>query len=73
MLLARVALGEPHYVTTATRGRVAPAHPHGGRYDSIVANIGISNGQASGRQEHREFIIFDGKQAYPEMLIYYSI
>ena len=41
-------------------------------YDSAVANVGIWNGMGHTQlQDHREFIVYDGKQAYPELAIHF--
>ena len=67
MLYCRVLLGDPHLTNTQLKNqRRAPEKPgHPGRiYDSVVAS--------GGSQVHREFIVYDRHQIYPEFLIYYK-
>jgi len=72
IIIARVALGDPHYARNEYKGRHPPErpdHPAGARFDSIVVDPQYSQrGQA-----HWEYVLFDGKQAYPEMVISYEI
>lgn len=44
-----------------------------GLFDSVVVNRGTPNGQALGTQQHREFVLFAGEHAYPEMVIYFKV
>ena len=71
LILARVALGECYETKGPRDGeRLAPfrnpADRSLGTYDSVVANIGR-------HREHREFIIYDGRQAYPELAIKFEL
>lgn len=71
MLVSRVTLGDPYLATGRMIGtRRPPERLRGGRYDSVVANVGTPNGQVFG-QRHREFVVFDRTQAYPELAIYF--
>lgn len=66
MLYTRVLLGVPYYPRSGMLGaRRPPAHPKcpGKLCDSVIANVGVAN---HGKQFHREFIIYDRRQAYPE-------
>jgi len=66
LLYTRVILGVPFYTTGRSKGqRRPPAHPErkGKLYDSLVANVRVANG---GKQIHREFVIYDRRQAYAE-------
>lgn len=63
MLVSRVTLGDPYYQQTIHPSLRRPPE-RGGMFgagvlfDSIVANT-----------EHREFVIYDHRQAYPEYLV----
>jgi hypothetical protein len=63
----RVLLGDAFH-TNANRGneRRAPLKPGGSgvTYDSVVAS--------GGAQVHREFIVYDRHQIYPEFIIYFK-
>jgi len=68
LIIARVAIGDPHYATTQRKNERRP--PERGRpfskgtlYDSVVANAG------SGSQVHREIIVYEHRQAYPEYVV----
>lgn len=68
-----MALGDICYVTYHRKGEKVepprdPIDPSKGRYDSVVASPGIDNGRAT-QQDHREFVIFNGKRAYPDLVI----
>ncbi|CAJ1416844.1 unnamed protein product, partial [Effrenium voratum] len=40
------------------------------RTDSVVAAKGVAN---AGRQRHTEYVVYDGRQVYPEYLIKYTL
>ena len=67
ILLCRVVLGDIHQLSVQYTGREAPLNPAaqqsrpGTRYDSIVA--------CGGGQIHREFIVFNNAQVYPEFIV----
>jgi len=66
LLYVRVLLGLSCYVRDSMKGarRPPPDPGSGGRLcDSVIANAGVANG---GRQVHREFVVYDRRQAYPE-------
>ncbi|CAE8643078.1 unnamed protein product [Polarella glacialis] len=77
MILSRVLLGDPHCAKGPLNQMKIPPKRHKcdatkGRHNSVVANVGIPNGRgppALPVQEHREYVIFDGSQAYPEYVV----
>jgi hypothetical protein len=70
IIIARVVLGDACRLQDKYDGKVPPQRSDGkNRFDSnAVDPTGSLRGQA-----HREYVIFDGAQAYPEMLITYEI
>ena len=72
VVLCRVVLGDIYHLgalQSLVKGRCAPgnAAPHsrgGGAFDSTVA--------CGGMQVHREFIVFDNAQVYPEFTILFK-
>jgi hypothetical protein len=75
IFLARVCLGEPHSTLRSTSGMKRPP-PRSDKpnllYDSVRAEC--QQHHTSGKpnaslQRYREFIVFDRKQTYPELLI----
>jgi hypothetical protein len=78
ILLTRVLLGNPFYATGPMRSirrppLLDPNDPQQGLYDSIVAEVGTPTGKANSDMEHRVFVLFEGKQAYPEMAVYFEV
>eukprot|EP00931_Biecheleriopsis_adriatica_P079149 TRINITY_DN5255_c0_g1_i5.p1 TRINITY_DN5255_c0_g1~~TRINITY_DN5255_c0_g1_i5.p1 ORF type:complete len:428 (+),score=46.78 TRINITY_DN5255_c0_g1_i5:225-1508(+) len=73
MILARVVLGIPYLTNGPMKScRRPPLNPVTEvPFNSVVANPGIRTD--TGPQQHREFVIFDRRQAYPEFVIYYSV
>ncbi|CAK9013599.1 unnamed protein product [Durusdinium trenchii] len=79
MLVARVAIGDPHYASGPCKNLTRPPtknvsasasnSAHEIRYDSIIAKPGIPNGQSNGVQAHMEFVTFAPEQAYPEYIL----
>lgn len=64
IILTRVLLGEPLYATKPMQGtQTLPSFAH-----SVVAEVR----HTEGGQQHREFVLFDRDQCYPELLIYFS-
>ena len=66
MLLCRVILGEPHQISNhfGANRRLPPAkNANGERYDSVVVHPPGA---------HREFIVYDGDQTYPEFMIRFT-
>jgi len=45
-------------------------HAFKGRYDYVVANTGAGSGFS---QPRREFVIYNGKRAFPDLAIYFSL
>jgi hypothetical protein len=68
LIIARVTLGDPYYAPPGAPLRVrrpperTKLFNKGVTFDSVVANSG-------GSQAHRELIIYDHKQAYPEYIV----
>mmetsp|Transcript_64698 Transcript_64698/g.140962 ORF Transcript_64698/g.140962 Transcript_64698/m.140962 type:complete len:452 (+) Transcript_64698:48-1403(+) len=79
IILSRVALGDPYYTACELQGLKRPPHRRPERltpsfHKSVVANAGICNGFGlSQHQQHREFVLFDGRQAYPDLAIFFTI
>ena len=65
MLVSRVVLGDPHYQTRTEALRRPPERgglfDRGVLFDSIVAN-----------KDHRELIVYDHRQAYPEYIVFFK-
>lgn len=75
MLYCRVLLGDPHYTQQQMTQVRRPPDRRGSSgllYDAVVANSGAMAGARSGRQEHREFIVYDRTQVYPEFLVTFA-
>ena len=68
MIISRVMLGDPFYIAGKMQQARRPPDrkkgPVGTTYDSVVAN-------QTQTQIHREFIIYEHRQAYPEYIIVY--
>ncbi|CAE8613734.1 unnamed protein product [Polarella glacialis] len=79
MILSRVLLGDPHYAKGPLgQMKISPKRDEAdatkGRHNSVVANVGTPNGQPPPSvQEHREYVIFDGSQAYPEYVVIFEV
>ncbi|CAE8617431.1 unnamed protein product [Polarella glacialis] len=75
IILARVALGDCFSADGHMAGqkRSPPRKVSSGLYGSVVANVGIPNGQPLSTQQHREFVLFDGKHAYPDLAIFFTL
>jgi len=78
LLLTRVLLGEPYFATGPMRSMRRPPpleanDPQQGLYDSVVADKGTPTGRPGDDLQHRVFVLFEGKQAYPEMAVYFEI
>ena len=76
LLMARVTLGDVHYVQHADQHkklRRAPlvAGKKGLVHDSVVANEGQAR-TTYGKQYHREYIVYDRGQSYPEYVVYFK-
>ena len=73
-----VLLGEPYYSDRHLQGiRKASDRPtySGFPHDSVVAGTGprLAGVGVPDRQVHREFIVYDRVQVYPEYLIYFEV
>eukprot|EP00928_Gymnodinium_smaydae_P089122 TRINITY_DN73123_c0_g1_i1.p1 TRINITY_DN73123_c0_g1~~TRINITY_DN73123_c0_g1_i1.p1 ORF type:complete len:401 (-),score=24.32 TRINITY_DN73123_c0_g1_i1:228-1430(-) len=75
VILSRVLLGDIHYADkVAPSCRRPPAREGTARCcDSVVAKPGPMPGHFQGTQRHQEFVIFDNFQAYPELIIQYTL
>ena len=62
IIYSRVTLGRAFATNAQMQNERRP--PLG--YDSVVANSHVAN---YGKQKHREFVVYDGRQAYPEFII----
>lgn len=73
LMLSRVTLGHPFLARgpMQTHKRPPSTEQHGIPHDSIIARRGISNGSQQ-RQVHLEFVVPEGNQAYPELLVWLS-
>lgn len=78
MLLCRVALGDPAFVESEEVGaisgpsvRMIGSEPMG-THDSLILVPGCEGGRWR-QVQHREFVIFKGEQAYPELAIWFTI
>jgi len=73
MIIARVAIGDPAYLTGRYQGKGAKLrdeHDNSkGRFDSNI----VDPDKSTTGQRHHEFVIFNDKQAYPEYLITYEM
>ena len=73
-IIARLILGHPHEATGPLKQiKVEPLvdkdNPSLGRCHSVIAKPGTPTFGAP--QVHRELVIFDGNQAYPEMIVHF--
>ena len=74
-IIARVILGHPYYAPGPLKQlKVEPMvdsnEPSKGRCHSVIAQPGTpTKGQ---KQVHREFVLFNGAQAYPEMIVHFK-
>jgi len=76
MIVARVVLGSCSIASSPRQGeRIAPFRnpqdQNQGMHNAVVAHPGIPIGGGK-QQTHREFIVFNGMQAYPEFVIYFA-
>jgi len=74
IILARVALGDPHYTARVDQQLRRPPTKAGHTIccDSVIARPGPMRGHHSGTQSHQEFVIFEQMQAYPEYVLRYD-
>ncbi|CAE7024018.1 Tiparp [Symbiodinium sp. KB8] len=75
-IIARVILGhakdaEGPLKSTKVEPPVDPGDPSKGRFHSVIAQPGTLKNQWR-RQVHREFVIFNGAQAYPELIVHFK-
>ncbi|CAE7230990.1 TNKS2 [Symbiodinium sp. CCMP2456] len=76
-IIARVILGHPKDAdgplkNTKVEPPVDPGDPSKGRFHSVIAQPGTPSDRWR-RQVHREFVIFNGAQAYPELIVHFKI
>ena len=73
MLYCRVALGECYKTPRVLEGTKRPMF--GGKlFDSVIAESGpMQQGHQHRLQVHREFVVFDRTQVYPEFCVYYRL
>ena len=75
-IIARLILGHPYHAPGPLKNlkvepMVDPSNPAKGRCHAVIAQPGApTNGQ---KQVHREFVLFNGAQAYPEMIVNFMI
>lgn len=71
MFYSRVLLGNAQQVHAQFQGRRPDLIPgqNGETYDSVLAGTQARGGQ----QAHREYVVFDRCQVYPEFIIYYQV
>lgn len=71
VIVSRVILGDPFYITGSNTSLKRPPERNGGTHelwDSVVANPGIPSSAPMGKQVHREYIVYEQYQAYPEFI-----
>lgn len=73
IVVARLLLGDPYLTPGPRKGeRIEPYRdeqdPRRGRFNSVIAKPGIV-GNDGRQQVHHEFVIHDGCQAYPELIV----
>lgn len=76
MIIARVTLGDAYAAEkTRRKERRPPVRDSalGLLYDSVVVNPGPIDGHHNETQTHQEFVICDGKQAYPCYVVQYVL
>jgi len=76
VIVARLVLGNPFFATRPLREvkvePLDPLDPARGRCNSVIVNPGIDRGDGTA-QVHREFVIFDGHLAYPELIVHFEV
>ena len=77
IIITRLLLGLPHFAQGPLKGiKVEPLQDFSdvskGRVNSVIVNPGTLR-SASQTQVHKEFVIFNGAQAYPEMIIHFKV
>ncbi|CAJ1353155.1 unnamed protein product [Effrenium voratum] len=77
IIISRVVLGYPYFATGQMKHlKTEPfrddSDPSKGHCHCVVASSGISNGQGA-TQVHREFVVFNRYQAYPELLVRFRV
>lgn len=72
MIVSRVLLGSVHLMTRVDAELGRPPYRPGGKllHDSVAAQPGPMQGHQNSMQTHSEFVIFDRRQIYPEMVLY---
>ena len=76
VIIARVILGHCYNAAGPLQTKVGPlvdpSNPSEGRFHSVIVQPGTCRGGGE-RQVHREFVLFNGAQAYPELIVHYEI
>ena len=77
LIIARVILGHPHNAAGPLKQlkvepMVDPNDSSKGRCHSVIVQPGILKNSGL-EQVHREFVLFNGAQAYPEMIVHFEI
>jgi hypothetical protein len=76
VLYCRVVLGRVHTTKTALGDdcKRPPVNKDSNKpYDSVVAPTGPMANHHNGNQVHREFIVYDMAQSYPEFAVWYKV
>lgn len=77
IIVTRVLVGQPHFAqgpmkSTKFEPYIDESDPSKGRCNSVLVQPGTVRG-SSQQQVHREFVIFDNAQTYPELVISFRV
>jgi len=77
IIVTRVLVGQPHFAqgpmkSTKFEPYIDDSDPSKGRCNSVLVQPGTVRG-SSQQQVHREFVIFDNAQTYPELVISFRV
>ncbi|CAK9019121.1 unnamed protein product [Durusdinium trenchii] len=78
LIIARLVLGRPFFAGGPQKNlKIEPFldvnDPSKGRFHSVIARPGTPTGLGPQPQVHQEYVVFDGAQAYPEMIVHFKI
>jgi hypothetical protein len=73
LLYCRVALGDIYTTPKCLGHKFKRPEFDGKLYDSVVAPTGPMEGHHHDEQIHREFVVFENSQVYPEFCVYYTV
>eukprot|EP00933_Yihiella_yeosuensis_P064516 TRINITY_DN67905_c0_g1_i1.p1 TRINITY_DN67905_c0_g1~~TRINITY_DN67905_c0_g1_i1.p1 ORF type:complete len:511 (+),score=80.29 TRINITY_DN67905_c0_g1_i1:86-1534(+) len=75
VVFCRVLLGDAYYTDTNLKNLKVPPRREVSerRCDSVVAPEGILPGGRGQRQRHREFVVFEKSQSYPEFVLTFRL